>query len=276
MGAEAEMAQFTSRVAPVEAQLESLRQAVQGIKDLHQDSAAVFRPAEVKAINEEYQRSVLKTSQLARSVKASIEDLKRTSAKAQSAAATDEPSAMERHRDAVIRSLGTKLKGIVLQFHAVREQVEQQQRETLKHRVKIVANVDMDEKQVDEILRTGRGEEVLRRAVEGQGVNGVALQDIVGEVNEQRGQVANLTRDLLELNQIFDDMALLVESQGGLIDDIENNVGAAVAKVQEGNKHLESALQTKRNTRKWTWIGLIVLAVIILIAVLFLVLYLRR
>ena len=71
----------------------------------------------------------------------------------------------------------------------------------------------------------------------------------------------------MELHQIFLDMAVLVEAQGEMLDNIEKQVGRSVEYVQGGTAALQDAKQLQKKTRKWMCIGIIVLLVIAAIIV---------
>uniref|UniRef100_A0A165YRR6 t-SNARE coiled-coil homology domain-containing protein n=1 Tax=Daucus carota subsp. sativus TaxID=79200 RepID=A0A165YRR6_DAUCS len=68
-------------------------------------------------------------------------------------------------------------------------------------------------------------------------------------------------------NAIFLDMAVLVDSQGDMLDNIENHVTNAVDHVQSGNKALRKAKSLRKNTRKWMCVGILILLIVILIVV---------
>lgn len=74
-----------------------------------------------------------------------------------------------------------------------------------------------------------------------------------------------------ELLQLFEDMAVMVETQGEVLNTVEANVGTAHVEVQMGTKHLAAARESQKSTARW-WIylaGIIVtvLAVALIIAV---------
>ena len=52
------------------------------------------------------------------------------------------------------------------------------------------------------------------------------IQDTVAEIQERHEAVVGLEKSLMELHQIFLDMAVLVEAQGEMLDNIENQVSA--------------------------------------------------
>lgn len=62
-------------------------------------------------------------------------------------------------------------------------------------------------------------------------------------------------------------MAVLVEAQGEMLDNIEANVSKAVDYVAAGNTSLVSAKAIQRNTRKWACCGIWILLAIVFVIV---------
>ena len=94
--------------------------------------------------------------------------------------------------------------------------------------------------------------------------------DTVAEIQERHSAVKDLERQLLGLHQIFLDMAVLVEAQGEMLDNIETQVSKANEFVNQGNKALTSAKALQKDTRKYMCCALMMLlsiCVIVVIAV---------
>ncbi len=88
------------------------------------------------------------------------------------------------------------------------------------------------------------------------------------EIQERHSAVRELERQLLGLHQIFLDMAVLVEAQGEMLDNIETQVAKANEYVNQGNKALTSAKELQKDTRKWMCCAMALLLSICLIVVL--------
>lgn len=96
--------------------------------------------------------------------------------------------------------------------------------------------------------------------------------DTLSEIQERHDTVKEIERSLLELHQVFLDMAALVEAQGNMLNDIESNVSKASSFVMRGTDQLHGAKELQKNSRKWTCIA-IILAIILVIVILFPILY---
>ena len=62
-------------------------------------------------------------------------------------------------------------------------------------------------------------------------------------------------------------MAVVVESQGEQLDDIERHVVNAKDYVHTGNKELGKAREYQRSNRKWLCIGIIILLLLVLLVI---------
>jgi hypothetical protein len=73
-------------------------------------------------------------------------------------------------------------------------------------------------------VHAGQAETIFQRAILEQGRGRVL--DTLAEIQERNRAVKDLEASLLELHQIFLDMAVLVEAQGEMLDNIEKQVCA--------------------------------------------------
>jgi syntaxin 1B/2/3 len=83
------------------------------------------------------------------------------------------------------------------------------------------------------------------------------ILDTVAEIQERHDAVQELERKLLELHQIFLDMSVLVEAQGEMLDNIENQVSKSVDYVHRGQVSLIQARKYQKSSRKWMCCSLI-------------------
>merc|ERR1711981_441079 len=81
---------------------------------------------------------------------------------------------------------------------------------------------------------------------------------------ERERAVTQLEADIMDVNQIFKDLAAMVHDQGELVDSIEANVETASIRVNEGTDQLRQAERYQNKARRkkiiLAIIGLIVLA----------------
>ncbi|KAK1256633.1 Syntaxin-124 [Acorus gramineus] len=91
------------------------------------------------------------------------------------------------------------------------------------------------------------------------------IMDDFQEIQERRDAVREIERSLLDLHQVFLDMAALVEAQGHQLNDIESHVAHANSFVRRGNDELHSAKEHQKSSRKWPCIAITLGAAIVII-----------
>lgn len=123
-----------------------------------------------------------------------------------------------------------------------------------------------DDETIESLISTGESERFLQHAIEEQGRGNV--MDTITEIQERHDSVKEIEKNLMDLHQVFLDMAAMVDAQGCELDDIENQVAHASSFVKKGKDSLEVALQIKRNTRKWVCLAIVLTVVIIIIILL--------
>ena len=78
----------------------------------------------------------------------------------------------------------------------------------------------------------GEAETIFQKAILEQGRGRVL--DTLAEIQERSRAVKDLEQSLVELHQIFLDMAVLVEAQGEMLDNIEKQVSWLRAEASRG------------------------------------------
>uniref|UniRef100_A0A4W4DMR0 t-SNARE coiled-coil homology domain-containing protein n=1 Tax=Electrophorus electricus TaxID=8005 RepID=A0A4W4DMR0_ELEEL len=84
----------------------------------------------------------------------------------------------------------------------------------------------------------------------------------LNEIESRHKDIMRLESSIRELHDMFRDMALLVETQGEMIDNIEKNVRNAVDYVGKANEQCKKAVRyQKRARRKYIILAMIALAI---------------
>ncbi|KAK6142507.1 hypothetical protein DH2020_022855 [Rehmannia glutinosa] len=72
------------------------------------------------------------------------------------------------------------------------------------------------------------------------------ILDALSEIQERHDAVKEIEKNLVELHQIFLDMAALVEAQGQQLNDIESHVAHASSFVRRGTEQLQEAREYQK------------------------------
>ena len=114
---------------------------------------------------------------------------------------------------------------------------------------------------------SGESETFLQKAIQEQGRG--RILDTINEIQERHDAVKDIEKSLNELHQVFLDMAVLVQSQGGQLDTIEDSLKRTNKIIRSGADQLVKARFYQKNTRKWTCYAVLILIIIVVLVVLF-------
>ncbi|KAK4759018.1 hypothetical protein SAY87_020319 [Trapa incisa] len=260
---------FFKKVTEIEKQIGKLNNLLRKLQDAHEDSKSVTKAAAMKSIKQRMDKEVDEVGKVARSIKSKIEELDRENLTNRQKPGCGKGTAVDRSRTATTVSLKKKFKDKMAEFQVLRESIHQENREVVERRVftgvqMVTYGITFDDT-IDRLIDTGNSEQIFQKAIQEQGRG--QIMDTVAEIQERHDAVRDLERKLLDLQQIFLDMAVLVDAQGEMIDNIESQVSSAVDHVQSGNTALQRAKNLQRSSRKWMCIAIIILLIIVVIIV---------
>ena len=120
-----------------------------------------------------------------------------------------------------------------------------------------------NEETIENLISSGESESFLQKAIQEQGRG--QIMDTISEIQERHDAVKEIEKNLIELHQIFLDMAALVEAQGHQLNDIESHVAHANSFVRRGTEQLQEAREYQKSSRKWTCYAILLGAILIII-----------
>ncbi|KAK0062981.1 syntaxin-7-like isoform X1 [Biomphalaria pfeifferi] len=91
-------------------------------------------------------------------------------------------------------------------------------------------------------------------------------QDVDLELlKEREDAIKKLESDIMDVNQIFKDLGMLVHEQGEVLDSIEANIDNATMSVEEGTKQLSKAREYQSRARRKKFCIIIIILVVLAI-----------
>lgn len=258
---------FFEDVESVKDDLKEIESVHRRLLDYHEQSKTLHSAKAIKDLRSRMDSDVTLALKKAKLIKVRLEALDRNNAANRSLPGCGPGSSSDRTRTSVVNGLRKKLQDSMNSFNVLRQQISAEYRETVQRRYYTVTGQTPDETTVDNLISTGESENFLQKAISEQG-RGVVL-DTIYEIQERHEGVKEMEKSLLELHQVFLDMAVMVQVQGEQIDDIESQVNRANSFVRGGTGQLQQARKLQKNTRKWTCYAISILLVIILFVVLF-------
>lgn len=262
---EKNLRQFFEEVREVKEEMEKVRMLLSQLQRSNEESRTVTRAQAMKAVRDRMDKDVGEVLRKAKLIKTKLEDLDRANMANRRIPGCEPGSSTDRTRVSITSGLRTSLRDLMQDFQSLRHSMVSEYRETIERRYFTVTGKQADEATIDHMIDTGESETFLQKAVQEQGRGQII--DTIKEIQERHDAVKDVEKNLVELHQIFMDMAVLVEAQGEQLNSIEAAVQGASSFVQRGTQQLHTAKKLQTSTRRWTCYAIIVLLILILIVV---------
>ncbi|XP_014502761.1 syntaxin-132 [Vigna radiata var. radiata] len=256
---------FFRKVQELDKHYAKLDKLLRKLQDAREEAKVVTKASSMKAIKEKMEKDVDEVKKTAYYIKSRIEELDKENLTNRQKPGCGKGSGVDRSRTATTISLKKKLKDKMAEFQTLREVIHQEYREVVERRVFTVTGTRADEETIDRLIETGDSEQIFQKAIQEQGRG--QIMDTLAEIQERHEAVRDVEKKLLDLQQIFLDIAVLVDAQGEMLDNIETQVSSAVDHVQQGNNALVKAKKLQKNSRKWMCVAILILLIFIIIIV---------
>lgn len=266
VGTGKDMTLFFEAVGEIKGEMERIKQFLTKLQELNEESKTIHQSQAMSALRNRMDADIVQVTTIARSIKAKLETLDKANLANRRVPWCEEGSTTDRTRTSITSSLRKKLKDLMGDFQLLRQRMMEEYKQTVERRVYTVTGQRPDEETLESIIATGESETYLQEAIQVQGRG--QITETIREIHDRHDAVKDIQKNLLELHQIFMDMAVLVEAHGEQLNNIEQQVNKASSFVQRGTGQLEIAKRHQRNKRKWMCICVILLIILILIILL--------
>ncbi|KAH7669785.1 syntaxin 1B/2/3 protein, partial [Dioscorea alata] len=256
---------FFEKVEKIEKQMENITVLFYKLQATNEEAQSATKASTMKALKEQMEKDIEAVKLIALKIKTSLEELDRDNVANRQNQGCEKGTGVDRSRTAMTVSLKKKLKDRMTQFQVLRQEIQDEYRDIVERRIFTVTGARPDEETIDHLIQTGNSEQIFVAAIEGHGR--VQIMDTLAEIQERRDTFLELEKRLLDLQQMFLDMSVMVDAQGDMLNDIEAQVTNAVEHVQRGNVNLKQVKELQRNSRKWMCFSILILLVIIIIVV---------
>jgi len=259
-----EMDAFFKAVSEIKEMLAHIWDQQENLKGIHERSKASTRTEDTERFATDMRDIVDDVGSTATLAKRRLEALDRLNRDAARIPGNEVGSSNERIRSAVSTGLQKKLHDLMAGMSALRQRIQKDNRVAVGRRLYTVTGKKATEEEVEEFVESGTASSIYKQAaMEGRG----HILDTLTEIQERHAAVEQLEKSLYELRQVFLDMAVLVESQGAMLDSIEAQVAKSVEYVAKGTEQLVQARELQRSSRKWLCASLICLIIAVVIVV---------
>lgn len=260
---------FFDDVENVKEDMKTVEKLYKNLQDANEESKVAHNAKTMKAIRSRMDSEVEQVLKRVKIIKGKLEGLERSNADARNIPGCGPGSSADRTRSSVVSGLGKKLKDLMDSFQNLRARMTAEYKETVERRYFTITGQKASEETIENLISSGESESFLQKAIQEQGRG--QILDTISEIQERHDAVKEIEKNLIELHQVFLDMAALVEAQGHQLNDIESHVAHASSFVRRGTGQLQEAREYQKSSRKWTCIAIyggIVVVILLLLPLL--------
>ncbi|XP_042037933.1 syntaxin-132-like [Salvia splendens] len=213
---------FHKQIQEIEKHVDKLSGLLQNLKEANEESKSVTKASSMKAIRKRMEKDVDEVGKIARGIKVKIETMNKDNLTNRQKPGCGKGTAVDRSRTNMTSALMKKFRDLMTEFQTLRQRIEEEYREVVERRVVTVTGSRPDEETINTLIETGNSEQIFQQAMQQSGRGQV--MNTLEEIQERHDAVKEIEKKLLGLHQIYLDMAVLVEAQGDILDNIESQV----------------------------------------------------
>ncbi|XP_048548512.1 syntaxin-132-like, partial [Triticum urartu] len=155
---------FLKKVDGIDSLIAKLTSLLTKLQSANEESKAVTKASAMKAIKQRMEKDIDQVGKIARMAKTKVDELDKDNLSNRKKPGCEEDSAVDRSREQTTGAVKKKLKKRMDDFQVLRESIRQEYREVVERRVFTVTGNRPDEETIDDLIETGRSEQIFKDA----------------------------------------------------------------------------------------------------------------
>ncbi|CAD5168790.1 unnamed protein product [Musa acuminata subsp. malaccensis] len=247
------MEDFFKQVTGIEKMMEKISNHLKKLQEANENSKSATKASSMKKIRQQMEKDVDEVGKIAHMIKTKLQEIDRDNLANRKKPGCEKGTGVDRSRMALTAALKKKSKDRMNDFQNLRKTIQDENREVVERAVFTVTGTLPTDEMIDRLIATGNNEQIFQRQFKKWHV--FQIIDIIEEIQERN-------------DAVFMDMAVLVEAQEEILDNIESQVATAMNHVQSGNNELLTAKSLSKRSRKCMFIAIVILLAIAAVIVL--------
>jgi len=257
------MPEFFREVSSIKSGMAAIRRNIKAIEDCYGQALAALSPEQAQKSSDELERLIDTTNETSSSLRNKLKKMDAENKELSSKDKGQEPAKI-RIRQNMHSTLTKKFLELMSQYQEVQTKFKNKYRERVERQYLIV-KPDATADEIDQIMESGEAQAIFARQILDLERHAKA-KDALAYIENRHKDILKLESSINELHKLFMDMAILIETQGEMIDQIEHNIEESVAYTGKAVDELRKANKYgKRSRKKMCIILIIVLVVFILL-----------
>ncbi|KAK4308852.1 hypothetical protein Pmani_019466 [Petrolisthes manimaculis] len=257
---QARMDHFLAKVDLVRGDLEKMEHKVSEVQKLH--SHILSSSTTEEKTNQQLEDNMAEFKVLATRVKKSINEIAQESQTIDG----DNNNANQRIKKTQHSTLSRRFVDVMKEFNIVQTDYGEKCKSRLKRQLDITGR-SVTEDELDDMLESGKVEIFTQGII----METQQAKQQLADIEARHADIVKLENNIRELHDLFMNMAVLVESQGEVVDRIENHVCQAQEYVETAKVETAQAVRYQTKARKKMIMIGVCLAILLLVIIIIIV-----
>ncbi|KAG1058186.1 hypothetical protein G6F46_006809 [Rhizopus delemar] len=252
---------YLTEIDDISTSIKTVNKNIDIINDLHDSSLVSINEKQWKQTSKQLSQFVSDTSTMNTHIKNRIKALEASNA-------SHVKNSDLNIRRAQVARVKKEFLNCIQRYRDVEANFNQKYRQRVERQIRIVKQ-DVTEEELDAIIDSDQQNQIFAQSLMQNSRSGQA-KAVLSEVQTRHDDIKRIQKTIMELAQLFEDMQMMVEDQGKVMDQIEQHAETTHADIEQGVTHISKAIVLARSTRAKKWccfILCIILAVVIAILV---------
>ncbi|XP_036434182.1 syntaxin-2 isoform X2 [Colossoma macropomum] len=234
------MEDFFRKVEEVRSVIDKISSQVNEVKKKH--SAILSAPNPDEKTKEELEQLTIEIKKNANVVRTKLKTMQQSLPPEDQASRASVDFRIQRTQYTV---LSRKFVDVMTQYNETQVSFRERSKSRIQRQLEITGRLTTNE-ELEDMLESGNPSIFTSDIISDSQITRQALN----EIESRHKDIMRLESSIKELHEMFMDMAMLVETQGEMVDNIEKNVSNAVEYVAKANEECKKAVRYQKRARR--------------------------
>ena len=235
-----ELSLHMKRYDPIKRGLDVIQSNAAQVEKLKQKNKQTANEKSRKAIMGQMDSVMASTNQYGHAIKQALDEIKTDNTAYDQ---TNADSAKSQIRQNLYQTHIRRFQSVMNDYNSAAHTFKQDLQKRTRREIRIV-DQDLTEQEIDDIVESGRAQDVIKQALVSDN-----LQDVVRVIEERHADILKLEQQVIEIYELFRDLATLVDLQQESLDVIENRIMHAKNYTEKAEVELQEAEDYQRKAR---------------------------
>jgi len=242
-GGGAEIAAHMQRYEPIKRALTTIEENVTSVNALKAKNKTTATEKQRKEVMSQLEKIMDSTSRNGTLIKKTLDEIKKENAEFVGKDKSNGESAKAQMRSNLYQTHIRKFHSVMNEYNTAAHSFKQDLQARTRREIKIV-DANLSDQQVDQIIESGKAQDVIKEALISDN-----LKNVVHDIEERHLAILKLEHQVLEIYELFKDLATLVDLQQESLDVIENRILKAKNYTEKAEVELQEAEEYQKKAR---------------------------